>query len=134
MPIFSDEREKELGQPQLAKAFYDKITAADAIVVSFAEHNGNYTAAYKNLFDWTSRIDQKLFQNKPTILLATSPGSNGAASVLALATSTAPYFAADVKASISVPNFYDNYDVNTDQITNAEIKQQLLQAVNALAA
>ena len=74
MPIFSAEREQQLGQPDLAKKFFAKIGAADALVVSFAEHNGTYSAAYKNLFDWTSRIDQKLFQNKPTLLLATSPG------------------------------------------------------------
>jgi len=134
MPIFSDDREKELGHPELAKKFFNKIGAADAIIVSYAEHNGTYTAAYKNLFDWTSRIDQKLFQNKPTILLSTSPGGSGAASVLAAAVSAAPYFAADVKASISVPSFYDNFDVASHKLTNAEIKKQLLQAVNLLAA
>ncbi len=71
MPLFNEDREKELGQPALAKAFYQKLGDADVIVISFAEHNGSYTAAYKNLFDWTSRIDQKLFQNKPVIMLST---------------------------------------------------------------
>lgn len=132
MPIFSDEREKELGQPEQAKQFFKKIGEADAIIVSYAEHNGTYTAAYKNLFDWTSRISQKLFQNKPTILLATSPGASGAASVLATASESAPYFAADVKASISVPSFYDNFDLATNRLTNAELKEKLLQAVDLL--
>ncbi|MGS0726904.1 NADPH-dependent FMN reductase, partial [Shewanella sp. 0m-11] len=73
MPLFSQDREEELGHPELAQQFFAKIGEADAIIISFAEHNGSYTAAYKNLFDWTSRIDMKVFQNKPMLLLATSP-------------------------------------------------------------
>ncbi len=132
MPIFSDEREQQLGQPEQAKKFFKKIGDADAIVISYAEHNGTYTAAYKNLFDWTSRINNKVFQNKPTILLATSPGGGGASSVLAVATQSAPYFSADVKASISVPKFYDNFDVENNQMTNEKIQETLQRAVNLL--
>ena len=132
MPIFSDEREQELGQPDLARQFFAKIGEADAIVVSFAEHNGTYTAAYKNLFDWTSRVNQKLFQNKPTLLLAPSPGSGGAARVLAAAADSAPHFAADVRGCISVPDFHNNFDTETNQLTDGEIKQQLLAAVGRL--
>ncbi len=75
MPIFSDEREELLGHPEAARAFFAKIDEADALVISFAEHNGSYTAAYKNLFDWASRIDSKVFQGKPAVYLATSPGA-----------------------------------------------------------
>ena len=75
MPIFSDEREELLGYPEAARAFFAKIDEADALVISFAEHNGSYTAAYKNLFDWASRIDSKVFQGKPAVYLATSPGA-----------------------------------------------------------
>lgn len=132
MPIFSEDREKEIGKHELAQAFYNKIGAADAIIISFAEHNGSYTAAYKNLFDWTSRIDMKVFQNKPMVFLATSPGPGGAKSVLGAATGSAPYFAADVKASLSVPSFYDNFDVETQTLRNDELNTQLLEAVAQL--
>lgn len=132
MPIFSDEREQELGQPEYAKQFFKKIGDADAIIISFAEHNGGYTAAYKNLFDWTSRINRKVFQNKPTILLSTSPGVNGGASVLESAAKSAPYFGANVKAKISVPSFYDNFDLITERVTNNEINKQLVEAVSLL--
>ncbi|PMG49590.1 NAD(P)H-dependent oxidoreductase [Shewanella sp. 10N.286.52.B9] len=132
--LFSEDREKELGKPALAQAFFDKITQADALVISFAEHNGSYTAAYKNLFDWTSRIDQKLFQNKPTVLLATSPGPGGANTVLTAATTSAPYFAADVKGTLSVPSFYQNFDVETGTLTNPELAEKLTQAVSQLAS
>lgn len=51
LPLFSVDREDELGQPQAAQAFLQKISASDGIVISFAEHNGTYSAAYKNLYD-----------------------------------------------------------------------------------
>jgi len=132
MPIFSEDREKELGQPEQAQAFYKKLGEADAIIISFAEHNGSYTAAYKNLFDWTSRIDMKVFQNKAMLMLATSPGPGGASSVLAAASGSAPYFAADVKGSISIPSFYDNFDVEKGQLTNPELIDTLTTAVSLL--
>ncbi|HEY5715340.1 MAG TPA: NAD(P)H-dependent oxidoreductase [Psychromonas sp.] len=132
MPIFSDEREQALGQPEQALLFFKKIGEADAIIVSFAEHNGYYPAAFKNLFDWTSRIDKEVYQGKPMIMLAASPGPGGAASVLAAAAGSAPYFAADVKATLSVPNFYDNFDLEQGILINAELQQKLQSAVEKL--
>lgn len=132
MPIFSQDREDELGQPQQAKDFFAKLGQADAIIISFAEHNGSYTAAYKNLFDWTSHIDMKLFQNKPMVLLATSPGPGGAKTVLNAATGSAPYFAADVKASISIPSFFDNFNQETQTLTNPELIDELTTALALL--
>lgn len=125
LPLFSEQKESELGKPALAQAFFNKLGEADVIIISFAEHNGSYTAAYKNLFDWASRIDQKVFQNKALFMLATSPGPGGAASVLAGATTSAPYFAGDVKASLSVASFYDNFDMQQQAISNSEITQQI---------
>lgn len=132
MPIFSQDKEDELGQPQQAKDFFAKLGEADAIIISFAEHNGSYTAAYKNLFDWTSRIDMKLFQNKPMVLLATSPGPGGASTVLGAATDSAPYFAADVKASLSIPSFYENFNQETQTLTNPELTGKLTTALALL--
>nr|VVV05486.1 2-hydroxy-1,4-benzoquinone reductase [Aliivibrio wodanis] len=133
MPIFSEDKEKELGQPEPAKRFFQKIGEADAIVISYAEHNGSYAAAFKNVFDWTSRIDMKVYQGKPVIMLATSPGPGGAATVLAAAIGSAPYFAADVKGSLSIPSFYDNFDMEKGELRNEELVQQLKTAMSALA-
>ena len=132
LPLFSEDREAELGQPELAKKFLDKIGNSDAIIISFAEHNGSYTVAYKNIFDWASRINPKVFQNKPMVLLATSPGPGGASSVLAAATASAPFFDGVVKASLSVPSFYDNFDSKQGCINNDEISTQILKTVNSL--
>ena len=133
MPLFSQDKEELLGQPEAAKSFFAKLGQADAIIISFAEHNGSYTAAYKNLFDWTSRIDQKLFQNKPMILLATSPGPGGAQTVLAAATGSAPYFAGDVKGSVSIPSFFDNFDSEKQIISNPAMLDELKSALPQLS-
>jgi NAD(P)H-dependent FMN reductase len=132
LPLYSEDKEMEIGQPGLAKEFLSKIGDSDAVMISFAEHNGSYSAAYKNLFDWSSRINPKVFQNKPMVLLSTSPGPGGAASVLAAAETSAPYFDGDVKASLSIPSFYENFDLDAGNIKNTEIKKQLLNAVQSL--
>ncbi|WP_423839700.1 NAD(P)H-dependent oxidoreductase [Vibrio mytili] len=132
VPMFSEDTEKEIGQAEGALAFLRELEQADAIIVSFAEHNGSYTAAYKNLFDWATRIEQNVFQNKPVVYLATSPGPGGAQSVLAAATGSAHFFGAEVKASLSVPNFYDNFDLETGESKNEEVNEQVKQAVAKL--
>jgi chromate reductase len=133
MPLYSADREAELGKPQLAQDFLDKIAGAEALVIGFAEHNGSYTAAYKNLFDWSSRALQKVYQHKPLVLLATSPGPGGAATVLAAAVGSAPFFDGEVKAHLSIPSFYDNFDVEKGQLTNAELAEKLALAMAMLS-
>ncbi len=132
LPLFSEDREAELGQPQLAKDFLTKIGESDAVIISFAEHNGSYTVAYKNTFDWASRINPKVFQNKPMVFLATSPGPGGASSVLATATTSAPFFEGRVIASFSLPRFYENFDSEQGRITNDDFNTLLMLAVNKL--
>ncbi|MBB1314229.1 MULTISPECIES: NADPH-dependent FMN reductase [Aliivibrio] len=132
MPIFSEDKEKELGQPELAQRFFQKLGDADVIVISYAEHNGSYSAAFKNVFDWTSRIDMKVYQGKPVIMLATSPGPGGASSVLAAATGSAPYFAAEVKGSLSIPSFYDNFDMEKGELKNEALAEKLKAIITEL--
>lgn len=131
MPLFSIEREKE-GIPDLAKQFYKKIGQADALLISYAEHNGNYTAAYKNLFDWMTRIDQKVFQGKRMVIFATSPGPGGANTVLEMAKTSASYFGADIKASVSVPSFFENFDPETGLMKDTNIDKKIADALKKL--
>ncbi|SDW73752.1 NAD(P)H-dependent FMN reductase [Albimonas donghaensis] len=133
LPIFSEDLENEIGVPEAARAFFDKIGAADGVIVSFAEHNGAYTAAWKNLFDWASRIDPKVFQGKPAVFLATSPGPGGAASVLASAKGSARFFGADLKAAVSVASFHTVFDAETGRITDPAVVADLTEAADALA-
>ena len=131
MPIFSVDKEKENGIHPLAHDFYAKIGSADFIVISFAEHNGNFSSAFKNILDWTSRINAKTFQEKPMLLLATSPGARGGSSVLEIASKRFPFQGGIVKGSFSLPSFYENFDAEKG-ITNEELKNQLLEIVNSI--
>lgn len=132
IPLFSQDKEEELGKPALATKFLSKIGDSDAIIISFAEHNGSYSAAYKNLFDWCSRIDPKVYQNKPMIVLSTSPGPRGAAGVLATAIASMPFFAGNVKGSFSLPSFFENFDLETNTVSNAELASALKTEVEKL--
>ena len=134
MPIFSVDREKVLGQPEQAQAFMLKIKNSDAVIISFAEHNGSYSAAYKNIFDWCSRISAKVYQGKPMVLLSTSPGQGGAGSVLAAAVNSMQFFDGHVKGSLSVPGFYDNFDVDAGKLTNQDLDNKLREAVAELVS
>jgi NAD(P)H-dependent FMN reductase len=61
MPLFSVDIEEEISS---SKAI-GQNRGADILVVSMAEHNGNYSASFKNVFDWCTRISGKVFQEKP---------------------------------------------------------------------
>ena len=129
MPLFSVDIEKEIGQHELAKAFLAKIATADVLVVSLAENNGNYSAAFKNIFDWCSRITAKVFQEKPMLLMATSPGGRGGTSVLEIAKKAFPFYGGNVKATFSLPSFDANFDTVKGEISNAELDNQLKELV-----
>ena len=49
MPIYSIDYENDKGIPEKAFKFKEIIKSADGIIISFAEHNSVYTAAFKNL-------------------------------------------------------------------------------------
>lgn len=131
MPLFSVDKEKENGIPELAHDFYNKLGGADLIVISLAEHNGAYSTAFKNILDWTSRINAKTFQQNPMLLLATSPGARGGSTVLGIAKNYFPYQGADIKGSFSLPSFNSNFDDEIG-ITNEELKNQFLEIVNSI--
>lgn len=132
MPLFSVDIEVEIGQHELAKAFLAKMESADFLVVSLAENNSNYSAAFKNLFDWCSRITVKVFQQKPMLLMATSPGARGGANVLEIARNAFPRYGADIKATFSLPSFDANFDVVNGKISNEEFDNQLKEIVKGL--
>jgi NAD(P)H-dependent FMN reductase len=130
MPLFSVDIEAVIGQHPLAKAFLAKIASADILVVSLAENNRNYSAAFKNVFDWCSRINVKVFQGKPMLLMATSPGTRGGSSVLEIAKNALPNYGAVIKATFSLSSFADNFDVVNGKISNEELDKQLREIVN----
>jgi len=134
MPIYRHDREEESGIPQLAHDFLAKIGEADALILGMTEHNGLYTAAFKNLFDWSSRIGREVFQSKPMLLTATSPGPGGASRVLDLAETAFPHFGGEVRATFSLDLFEKKFDAGAGKITDADKDAELREAVAKLLA
>lgn len=125
MPIYSPEREAEGGIPEAAIEFVAHIEGADAVILSLAEHNGSYSAAFKNVLDWGTRHKQKVWSEKPMLLLSTSPGARGGASVMAAANATFPHLGAAIKASFSLPSYHDNFSTDagiTDPVLDSQFK------------
>ena len=133
LPLYSQDLERASGIPKAAHDFLAAIASADALVISFAEHNGSYTAAFKNLFDWASRAERKVFQNKPVLLLSTSPGGGGGKTVLAQANAMMPHFDGVVVGALSIPRAGQNLDVETGRVVDAVLHNRLLDLAEALA-
>lgn len=109
MPIYSIDKENESGIPQLAHDFKAHLKNADGILISFAEHNGAYSTAFKNIFDWISRIEKDVWANKPMFLLATSPGGRGGKSVLDIAVNKFKFMNQNTIVDFSLPSFDQNF-------------------------
>lgn len=129
MPVFSVDREKK-GFLDAAHNFLKQIEDCDVVICSLAEHNRSYSAAFKNVFDWASRINVKVFQNKPMLLMSTSPGGYGGGNVMNTAKTFFPQFAADVKETFSLPKFYENFDLESGVI-NPEMLKDLNEKIES---
>ena len=128
MPIFSVDREKK-GYPEEAKKFLKNIEECDAIICSLAEHNKIYSAAFKNIYDWASRIEVKVWQGKPMFVMATSPGGFGGGNVLEHAKKFFPGFGADIKETFSLQKFDENFDLEKGEISNKEFAKELQEKI-----
>jgi chromate reductase len=131
LPLYGIDRELESGIPENAHKFLKAIQEADGIVLSLAEHNGAYATVFKNIFDWMSRIDGKLWGNVPMLLMATSPGARGGQTVLDIAKGRLPYMGGNIVADYSLPSFGDNFSENG--IKDTELKAKLEKAVADLS-
>ena len=127
LPLYGIDYEVDHGIPDNAHKFLDAIKSSDGIILSLAEHNGAYSTVFKNLFDWMSRIDGKLWSEKPMLLMAASPGGRGGATVLDIAKGRFGYMGGNIVADFSFPSFNDNFSER--KITNEELNSELISKV-----
>ncbi|WP_339659918.1 NAD(P)H-dependent oxidoreductase [uncultured Polaribacter sp.] len=127
IPVYSTDEEQN-GFPEDVKKFTALLDNYDGFILSLAEHNGTYAAAFKNIFDWSSRIEVKVFRDKPVLLMATSPGAMGGQFVLSAAAQRFPRQGAKEIVTYSLPNFYDNFKERT--LINEELLASLKVKVN----
>ncbi|MBO6186011.1 MAG: NAD(P)H-dependent oxidoreductase [Chryseobacterium sp.] len=135
MPIYKHQREVESGVPQEAKNLAEKIDAADMLLVSLAEHNGTYSTAFKNVFDWTSRIKgRKVWNDIPMFLMATATGPRGGLGVLEAASKRFPLHAGNIVETFTLPHFNDNFDKENQKISNEEKNSELTEKIAKISA
>ncbi|WP_299113452.1 NAD(P)H-dependent oxidoreductase [uncultured Winogradskyella sp.] len=130
LPLYGMDHELSHGIPENAQIFLDLIKSTDGIVLSLAEHNGTYATVFKNLFDWMSRIDGKLWSDKPMLLMATSPGARGGSTGLEIAKGRFGYMGGNIVGSFNLPSFGDNF--SDGKIINEELNKELLEEVKQL--
>lgn len=134
LPLFGVDLEISNGIPLEAYNFNELLKEVDGFIISLAEHNGSYTVAFKNLLDWVSRINVKVWKDKPMLLLSTSSGSRGAQSVLNIAKARFPFMGAKIINTFSLPSFYDNFNNHkiTDEFLNDDLIELVIQFDNTL--
>jgi len=130
MPLYSIDNENEKGFSEATKNLNKLFESADAFVVSLAEHNGAYSAVFKNAFDWLSRMEANVWRDKPMLLMSASPGGRGGQSVLELGLGKFPRMGANIMGSVSFPSFYDNF--KEGEIVNKELKVKFENLVQLL--
>jgi chromate reductase, NAD(P)H dehydrogenase (quinone) len=128
LPLYGIDYETDYGIPDNAQKFLDEIKSSDGIVLSLAEHNGAYASVFKNLFDWMSRIDGKFWSDKPMLLMATSPGGRGGATVLEIAKGRFQFMGGNIVADFSLPSFPQNF--SEEGIIDAQLKHELEVAIS----
>ncbi len=112
MPIYSSELEQSEGFPDTVIQIKTLFENHDAFVIAVPEHNGSMPAAFKNFIDWLSRViepGRSMFDDKPVLLMSTSPGPKGGATNIQNLTNIMPYWGADIRGSYSLGSFYNNY-------------------------
>lgn len=130
MPIYSIDRQLENGFPAEAEAFYKEIKEADGVIISLAEHNGNFAVALKNILDWVSRIEMPYLKDKKILLLSTSPGGYGGGNVMEVGLKYFTHFASGhVVANSTFPSFNDHF--KDGEIIHDELKAKIDEKIKA---
>lgn len=109
-PIYTKEREREFGFPTPIEDLRKLFDEADGFILSTPEYNGSVPAGLKNTLDWISRMEGKIFQDKPVLLMAASPGGRGGKSVLDHLTTVLPFWGAKLIGPFGLPLFQQNFE------------------------
>lgn len=130
--VYSIDDEIKNGFPSTIEGLHEKIGKADGFIVSSPEHNGSMPAVLKNTIDWLSRMGRKVFNEKPTVFLSTSPGPRGGMSALQHLLAIMPYQGADVIGGHSIGSFQDK--IANGELIKGEDRDKIISLMEALEA
>jgi chromate reductase, NAD(P)H dehydrogenase (quinone) len=131
MPVYNADIQNSTGFPADVTAWCDAIRSADGVIVVSPEYNWSIPGGLKNAIDWSSRLKEVPFVNKPVALQSCSGGLLGGARMqyhlrMALTTLDAFLFGKpEVFVNFSAKKFDEKTLELTDQPTIDMVKQQL---------
>ncbi len=79
LPLYDGDLEDRDGVPEAVHLLADQCRAADAIVISTPEYNGNLSGVLKNALDWLSRTGKAPLRDKPLAIVSAADGKSGGA-------------------------------------------------------
>jgi NAD(P)H-dependent FMN reductase len=127
--IYGIDKETESGFPKQIEELHELFNTASGFIVSTPEHNGSMPAALKNIIDWLSRKNPKVFREKPTLFFSTSPGPRGGVSALEHMVNIMPYRGANIVGHMSLGSFGDHFENGR---LDSETKTQIARLVSKL--
>jgi len=133
MPIYSEDEEKEKGFPGMALGLKQEISEVDALIISVNEHNGSWSAFFKNVIDWLSRIDRNFLAGKKVLIMSTSPGKRGGIGALEYAKNLLPRFGAEIVESFSFPSFQVNFSEERNEVIEETLLLGLREVLSTFA-
>lgn len=127
VPMYSIDFEEIHGIPESIKKLNKKIDEATTLVMALPEHNGNFTAFFKNIIDWLSREERSFLSNKEILLVSATPGPNGGVSVLNIAEQMLPFFGGKIIGKLRVNNFHEVFSEkeNIDKLLKSRLNDAL---------
>ena len=131
-PIYGIDHETAEGIPASMVKLKELMNSYDGYIVSSPEHNGSMPAFLKSTLDWLSRQEGKIFQEKPVVFLATSPGARGGSSVLNHILEIMPYRGAKVIGGHGVGEF--SKKVQDGNLIESEDKQIIIELLRKLSS
>lgn len=131
-PIYCIDIEENEGFPAKMKELNLLFKECDGFIISSPEYNGSIPPVFKNTIDWISRIERPTFKNKPMLLMSTSTGERGGKTNLEYVESKMPRWGANVVATFSLANFFQNMDQKGNNLNSIDEKGKLIKAISIL--
>ncbi len=130
-PVYNADIQNSTGFPADVIAWCDAIRAADGVIIVSPEYNWSIPGGLKNAIDWSSRLKDIPFKDKPVALQSCSGGLLGAARMqyhLRMTLTALDAFLLgrpEVFVNFSAKKFDEKTLALTDQPTIDMVKQQL---------
>ena len=132
LPMYSEDEERK-GFSGMLLGLKHEISEVDALIICVNEHNGSFSAFFKNVLDWLSRLDSKFLEEKKILLMSTSPGKKGGIKALEYGKDILPDFGAQILQSFSFPSFHENFSMDNNTVENEILAMGLKEVIETFS-